>query len=100
MKHEPIFVAAVGSNAEDWHREVGYHLRRAAEEQRMAARSNLPEARTVHATMARSHMALAASARMVAEAPDAEPLDSLSMATARSVMSEAYAHLINRKTDQ
>jgi len=76
--------------AAEWHREAMYHLARAVQEQRLAARSALPEAQAAHALLAHSHLARAGTAETVAVAPDAASVHDDRMTVVRAVMRESF----------
>ena len=66
--------APVSEHAADWHQEAAYHIARAAQEQKLAARSTVPEAEMAHAALAQCHLARAGIAKHVSEATDAGPV--------------------------
>jgi len=66
--------APVSEHAADWHQEAAYHIARAAQEQKLAARSTVPEAEMAHAALAQCHLARAGIAKHVSQATDAGPV--------------------------
>lgn len=82
--------APASDRAAQWHREAAYHLARAAQERRLAARSTSPEVQAAHASLAQTHLTRAGSAEMAATTPDVAPVHADKIKTIGAVMRESF----------
>ena len=77
-------------NAQAWQARVLYHQDRAAQETALARRSRTEAGRAAHRLLGEHHLQLAASAALVADMPDAEMPQSLSLQHTGWLMRKSY----------